>query len=539
MYNLAFLFITPSLFSSILVQGAPNLAARQPNTSSFKEIPSTWNLSVPLNFGAYLNDSFTTPNSLALEFTNPKLYANFWSYGGGPSYTYDSSSVTTTTTTSSSTTSSTSSRYCLDFICFPLATATTTTPTPTPTQDLAPNPVAFLNRPVGGAPRNYIYGSSRWGSGFGTVNHPNPAMYIWVPYDTLAQPPRSNPFGFWPIYWGSGLDYYEYSTHYKSQRFRPGGAQSAILASRDGGPSYRPYWYIIADSYTINGLNTILKLPVDKGGCGMYVDGQVYDFDADAVAPNGTRTLFPADGGRNARHNLTMPPQSAVQYYRASSVVLGTPPYVNTYALNHNHDTTYWGMTPWNITDLFPMFFDASDPVNTGINMTARYAAEMSFLNCLNTTIAAAVPIINPDATPIVEPSSSTSKLWWVGVSVGVGIGGIILLWVCIKQRWLGRFIGCLTGKPMPSRSSRRRVPLGRHTGGPRVVFTDGEILPDYSREPIDTPSLSYAMTERESDAQALTQTLLPHRRTDSRAAGDEELPPPYSPATASPTGRR
>lgn len=47
-------------------------------------------------------------------------------------------------------------------------------------------------------------------------------------------------------------------------------------------------------------------------------------------------------------------------------------PYVNAYATNHNYDTGYWGMTPWNVTDLFPLFFNASDAVNMGINMTAR-----------------------------------------------------------------------------------------------------------------------------------------------------------------------
>ncbi|PVF99449.1 hypothetical protein CPB86DRAFT_824951 [Serendipita vermifera] len=238
------------------------------------------------------------------------------------------------------------------------------------------------------------------------------------------------------------------STQYKSQRFRPGEAQIAIFASLDSGP---PTYHTDTSSQTRTpsnkGLSTILKLPVEKGGCSMHVDVQVYDFEADALTSN-------ADGGRDARSTLTLPPESAIQYYRASSVVLGTPP-------------------------------------PKCRSCTSQYDD------------AAAVPIINPELTPIVEPYRSTSNLWSVGVMVGVGVGGTILLWVCIKQR-------------------------------PRVVFP--EILPDCAREPMDTPSLSYSIAERESDARVLTQTLLLHRRADSRVEGEEELPPPsYSPAAMMP----
>ncbi|PVF99460.1 hypothetical protein CPB86DRAFT_872538 [Serendipita vermifera] len=433
------------------------------------QLPVTWNLSVPLNFGAYTNGSYSSTSPLALEFTDPKRYARFFAYGGGNSYSYGSLVVTSTRTT-------------------PIVTRTTTTSsTPTPTEDITPNPSAYQNGRVGSGRRDYIYGSSRWGSGISIPSDGIPGNASWTPYNFPSRTSWPNPFGFWPIYWGEGVpNYYQDSWVYKSSRFRPGGEQNLILASLGVTPTWRPYWYIITDAHTIKGLNNILSLPVNKGGCGMYPDNPIYTFDPVEISPMGTRTLIPADGTPLPRQNFTLAAESALQYYRGSSVALGTPGYLNAWALDHNKNTSYWGMTPWNITDLFPLYFNTSDSMNEGANLTARYAAELSFVKCLNTTIAAAVPIIDPDYT---EPSSSSSKVspWqWVGISLGVGCT-ILLLGICIAHRCLASVIERITGKKFPGWRPRR-VRLGRHTGGPRVVFPQGEILPNYSNEPIMFP---------------------------------------------------
>ncbi|PVF99461.1 hypothetical protein CPB86DRAFT_783578 [Serendipita vermifera] len=498
----------------------------------------TSNLTVPLNFGAYTNGSFTSPTPLALEFTDPKRYAQFFAYGGGDSYAYGSLVVTSTSTSSSTKTTSSSSIDC--FFCVPVVTRTTTTSTPTPTENITPNPSAYQNGRVGGGIRDYIYGSSRWGSGVFIPSNGTLGNASWTPSEYPPQSSWPKPYGFWPIYWGEGVpNEYKDSFVYKSSRFRPGGAQNLILASTAGIPSYRPQWYIIGDAYTIEGLNSILSLPMKKGGCGMYDENPIYTFDPLQISPNGTRTLIPADGGPLPRQNFTISPESAVQYYRGSSVVLGTPPYVNAYALNHNKNTSYWGITPWNITDLFPSFFNFSDPVYEGVDIAERYDIEISFLKCLNTTIAGAIPIIDPNYTPPVVPESSSpgKKVpgQWIGLGIGLGFALLILGFCCARRLATG--FDSIIEKLFPGWHRRRR--LAGHRGGPRVVFPHGEILPDYSREPIDTPSLSCPMTERDSEAQASAQTLLPHRRTDTRAEGDEELPPPYSPRVVSPITRR
>ncbi|PVF92483.1 hypothetical protein CPB86DRAFT_829967 [Serendipita vermifera] len=421
-------------------------------------------LTVPLNFGARTNYSFFPPTELPLEFTDPKLFAEFYAYGGRDSYSYGSLTATTTSDC---------------FYCLP---STTTTTTPTVTEDIAPNPTAYQNSRVGGGYRDYIYGSSRWGSGILLPSKEIPGNASWTPPVFPPQSPWPKPYGFWPIYWGDNVpNYYVESSVYKSSRFRPGGAQNIIIASLDDRKTNRPYWYIIADAYTIEGLDTILALPVDDGGCGMYNRNPIYTFDPVQVSFNGTGILLPADGLSSSRENFTLAAESAIQYYRGSSIVLGTPGYVNAYALDHNQNTDYWGTTPWNMTDLFPTFFDTSDPVNTGINMTDRYATELSFLHCLNSTIAAAIPIIDPSYKEgSTYDFASAYKPIWMWSVIGTVIGFVVVI------------VGICAARRFSPQWQRQKVYVARHGGSERIVPHNGDSVQNSSMELINVPNLSY-----------------------------------------------
>jgi hypothetical protein len=515
-----YLAIFLALYGLLLVlpaQGIVDIAARGTSISSLtgndpdasplsKSLPSNWRIKVPLNFGAYLNDSFTSPGVLPLEFTDPKLYVDFFAYGGGPPYDYGPLNGTSTS----------SSPTITNVYTTPSATTSTVGETPVPS--------LFEGREVGSGPRNSIYGSSRWGSGLG-VGMLEGSEYQWYYRPYLYNSTVSYPFGFWPIHWGSIANYYNFSLQFKSSRFRPGGAQNLILASLHEDISDSPYYYVVADAYTTKGLSTILSLPVAKGGCGMYPDNPIYTFEPEQLATNGTRTLVPADGSSRSRPNVVLGPESAMQYYRGSSVVLGTPGYTNQFSLDHNINTTYWGTTPWNLTDLFPNFFNNSGSQSTEVNMT-QYQEETSFLDCLNTTIAAAIPIIDTNLT-VEKPSTTT------GTPRKLTRGEIIAIVICLLWFLIVFFAACSkygrktadwdpdTPRPVP-------VPLGRPWTGPQVV----NALPNYSTHPQGYYYPSYPTAQHPQDQSSNIPLLLYTRNSHDATATGDDLPPPYSSAS-------
>ncbi|PVF99457.1 hypothetical protein CPB86DRAFT_285879 [Serendipita vermifera] len=511
MYNLVIFLAISSLSSIPPAQGVPDVVPRATyvpwtDTSWARSgsLPSSWRIEVPLNFGALTNNTFSDPPNLFLQFTDPKLYAKFFAYGGGEPYEYGPLTMTSIGSSSANT--------------YTISSATTVAD-----EDTNPEPYLYRGQLVGSGPRSKIYGSSRFGSGLGIVEKSG-RTWTWFYPPTLYNTTTAYPFGFWPIYWGYVPNHYNFSLPFKSSRFRPGGAQTLILASLHEDISETPYYYVVADEYTIKGLNTILSLPVTKGGCNMSSNSPIYGFDPEQYVTNGTRTLVPIDGSSRSRQNFLLEPESAVQYYRGSSVVLGTPGYVNEFSLNHSVNTTYWGTTPWNITTLFPSFFHTNNSENTGADMIARYRAEASFLDCLNTTIAAAVPIIDPNLT---EKSSTSSHGLARGEITAIVISSLFVL-IVICACWTKG--GQLT---LTRKRRSEQTQLGRHIGGRRVVFPGGDVLPDYSRHPAGYYNPSYPMAQ----SQSASVPLLPRTRDPRDTAGDDDdLPPPYSP---SPSARR
>lgn len=94
--------------------------------------------------------------------------------------------------------------------------------------------------------------------------------------------------------------------------------------------------------------------------------------------------------------DLTSPrPEQAIQYYRASSVVLTLDGYNNTAALSDDRSIPDVPLPPW---------------------------ADQTFVNCVNQTIGTAVPLVNADG-----------HRNWLGLEVGLPLGllGCLLLYLC------------------------------------------------------------------------------------------------------------
>lgn len=143
-----------------------------------------------------------------------------------------------------------------------------------------------------GGTRNFIYGSARYGSGYGEIYVTVGGFPLWdaAAYN-LSVISKSYPFGFWPISWGSSN--YGGSNAFKDVKdYRPGGPQSVLIAALDEySNKFSECYLIIADRATATGLNTILRLPTLTGGCGMYGGNPLYEFQPDELATNGSHVL--------------------------------------------------------------------------------------------------------------------------------------------------------------------------------------------------------------------------------------------------------
>lgn len=87
-----------------------------------------------------------------------------------------------------------------------------------------------------------------------------------------------------------------------------------------------------------------------------------------------------------------------------------------------------------------------------------------------------------------------------------------------------------MCAKSIARRSDPRRVHLGRHTGGRRVAFPNGEILPGYMRYADGVHTIPYPTTEVDSVRMPLAHApFLLHTRTSSREmeTNRNELAPP------------
>ncbi|KAG9093376.1 hypothetical protein FRC06_011541 [Ceratobasidium sp. 370] len=217
-----------------------------------------------------------------------------------------------------------------------------------------PSGTTFAGRSMGGGSRDQVYGSSRYGSGY---------TYGGAGSSVAG---RGFPFGYWPIFVpvGAGGAYYGYHEYGPANNgSRPGGAmQYAVVRSSDWPPE-----------------NT--TAPINNATASYYIVGDADSVSAMMEVLVADCSVVNATGMAVDDNNPAVHVEQAVQYYRASSFMLALSSYNNTANLASNAPKDNNTAPPAPETDT---------PLPAGTNTT--------FLNCLNTTIGEALPIM--DAAP-------------------------------------------------------------------------------------------------------------------------------------------
>ncbi|KAF7789717.1 hypothetical protein EIP86_000663 [Pleurotus ostreatoroseus] len=215
----------------------------------------------------------------------------------------------------------------------------------------------FAGRQLGGGTRTQVFGTQIYGSG-----------YPGVPSRGVSG--LGFPFIFWPIVWGASLGYGAAYLHDSSEygdvnnSSRPGGPMTQAVFQD---PSSNNTFHLLADNSTVNSL--------------------IQSVSANCTISNSTfLTAIPLNTSDPSQPR----PEQAVQYYRASSVVLTLDGYNDTAALSGNVNQTDTPLPSW-------------------VNAT--------FLDCLNQTIGAAVPLVDSGAVQWNLPSIGVLGLLWIVVS--------------------------------------------------------------------------------------------------------------------------
>ncbi|QRV82257.1 catalytic domain thiamine pyrophosphokinase [Ceratobasidium sp. AG-Ba] len=211
-----------------------------------------------------------------------------------------------------------------------------------------PSGSRFAGREAGSGTRDGVYGGSYYGSG-----------YPYGAYGSTWVGGRPFPFYYWPVYIGPH-EYYgssEYGPANSTER--PGGAMSAISVYTTS-PKYNT-----SDVYRILGDQSSVQVVLNAlvSNCSV-ANGTIWNYDpsSDDLARSLPRV------------------ESIIQYYRASSFALALDGYNNSVALASvapvNNSTLQL------VNNLAP-----ATPLPSTINR--------SFLECVNTTVAVSVPLID------------------------------------------------------------------------------------------------------------------------------------------------
>ncbi|KAG8752918.1 hypothetical protein FRC14_006588 [Serendipita sp. 396] len=327
---------------------------------------------------------------------------------------------------------------------------------------------ALSGKTIGGGTRNEIYGSAQYGSGFGTgfgTYRQNGDSTTYEPDLTLDVSSRTSnlAFGFRPIPWGN---YRGADTAEKAWKdYRPGVGFASSMIGRDSALNAgwiarkneedRSRFDILGDAATINIIADVLTLPTDKGGCGadgIYVQPMIY-----------TSLANPNDTGADTEPNLAMSegtimaftialhPWNIIQYWRGSSVAIGNSTYNNAFAHPNATNQDYWAASPLDLTGVDPDWF-----------------------NCLNRTIAAVIPIVDP--TLVVRNRKTPGQI--AGIVVGVVVP--VLLIVAAAVFWFLRRRKAET--TVPESDGNNVSVLGKHLhsslrsgSGTGIAETPGE----------------------------------------------------------------
>jgi hypothetical protein len=232
----------------------------------------------------------------------------------------------------------------------------------------------FSGRLMGGGTRDAVAGTPRYGSGY-PYGYTTGSSYRT---GTFGMP---FPFGFWPIYY----PHYGYSNEYGDNstlaQLRPGGdlVQSAIAPNAtqwyisEEAANNETYW-LLGDRESVTAMLQVLSgcKDCETFSCGIVNITEVQSLTIDLS------DFLPSDNDTTPRANSsTTPPevQNIFQYYRASSFALAYTNYTNVYSIAPLNETTEvgWG----NSTALPPLL------------------ANSAFLQCVNNTLVAGLPILN------------------------------------------------------------------------------------------------------------------------------------------------
>jgi hypothetical protein len=140
-------------------------------------------------------------------------------------------------------------------------------------------------------------------------------------------------------------------------------------------------------------------------------------------------------------------PEQVVQWYRASSFALSLDGYNNTAALPAN--------APASNTSAAPSMPDTPLPA----------AVSGTFLACLNSTIAAAVPLVAPPASAKLSPGVIAGIV--IGSVVGVVLIGLALF--CCVRSYRRRATRARGSTAAPAAAAAWKMPLARLFGGAKT----------------------------------------------------------------------
>jgi len=261
---------------------------------------------------------------------------------------------------------------------------------------VVPQNSIFHGRQMGGGSRSEVPGTPAYGSGY-----PYTSESI-VTYGVVGQP---FPFGFWPTYWAGRAGSYEYGGNHTVEAQRPGGGQVLVQLAPNNSSS--PW-----NTTTINGTNETYWMIGDTDSVTTLLSLLVDDHDTYPYGCNVQNlTIVP--------FNSTDPAapvrfESVIQWYRASSFALVFEGYNNSYALPPLNKTADLG---WDEATALPTALQYSP-----------------FLQCINATIAAALPILDSDSPP---PGLSNGQI--AGIVIGSVNGAILLAFLlcCTVRRYL------------------------------------------------------------------------------------------------------
>ncbi|KAF9225627.1 hypothetical protein BS17DRAFT_554757 [Gyrodon lividus] len=212
-----------------------------------------------------------------------------------------------------------------------------------------PSGQLFSGRSAGGGSRGQVFGTRMYGSGYPGITGRGVAG-------------RGFPFWFWPVVWGGGSVTYLHDTEYGD----------SFNTSRVGGP-------MMESTFISNSMNTTFHVLSDNSTVSSLIT---------IIDTNCSSSLSSSSSSSPQPFNASAPgaprPEQAIQYYRASSIVLTLDGYNNSATLSSDPNAT-------------------DSPLPSSIDMT--------LLDCLNQTIALAAPLIDgagprwstvPSAVPLV-----------------------------------------------------------------------------------------------------------------------------------------